>query len=1118
MRKYFFLLFVVVLTIPAFFRMLRPGIYSMQDPHLFRLFEFDRCIKDFQIPCRWAPDAGFGYGEPLFNFYTQIPYAVGEVFHLLGMQIIDSTKVVFILSIIGSALGMYLLSLRVWGNQKNQNSSSTSYKYAALVSSMVYVYAPYRALDVWVRAALPEAFAFALFPFIALFAYNFLHGGKIKSLLWFSVSLALLLLTHNLSLLMFGLFLGVWLGCKIVERKNYSKIPWLVGGGVLALALSAFYLLPVVSESKYVNLESITIGYFDFRAHFATLNQLLISRFWGYGASLFGPQDDLSLSVGQVQWVLPLIALVCLLITRQKEKLKDILVLVLIGWLALFLTHNKSTPIWESLKFTSYFQFPWRWLSIATFSFALASGAIVFVSRRFPLWISATAIVIVILVNFSFFKEDMWYNITDKDQFAGKKWEEQTASSLGDYWPATASQLPASPAPSQPSADGRFFGAQVLKKSNEVKYKLTLTSPATVQFPIVYFPGWHLFTESKEYSVVPSGDLGLITAQLPALSGEKEAILRFTDTPARTWGNAISVAAAIGLLFFVKKNMWHKRSKISSTVYKKYWLLIVIVLLGFVLRFAGITQIPPSLNWDEVSHGWNAYSILKTGQDEWGEFFPITNFRAYGDYPLPLNLYLTIPFIKFLGLNAFAIRLPHVLLGTLTIISSYFVFFGVTKRKDISLFGTFFVAIDPWLFFPSRFVLQSNLSVFFLTTAAALFVNGKFPLSFLAFGLTLFSYHTTRIFTPFFLLALFIIYRRELFNFFKHKRLLGIISLVILAVFFVPLPFILSNSEARARANWVFLVDQGAINRIVNAREESKLPPGLARLFYNRPVYFVEKFTKNYADYFSPQFLFFKGGTQYQFSVPGWGLLYPVNLPFFYIGLILVAWRATKKEKAYQLVLLWLLLAPIPASITNEKFAVLRSASMLPIPQLISAIGVIWLATKISRRWKAFALTAYATLLFVNMGKYMYEYFFVYSRNYSWSWQYGYQNIADYIKACYGEYDRFIITKKYGEPHEFLLFYWPWDPAAYQKDTNLVRFAQSDWFWIDRFDKFYFVNDWDMPKVAGGEWRVESGLKIPIDGKTLLVTSPGNFPPDFKQLKTIRFLNGDPAFIILEKQ
>src|SRR5258708_6009804 len=151
--------------------------------------------------------------------------------------------------------------------------------------------------------------------------------------------------------------------------------------------------------------------------------------------------------------------------------------------------------------------------------------------------------------------------------------------------------------------------------------------------------------------------------------------------------------------------------------------LALIVFLGAVLRLSLLTKFPPSLNWDEISHGYNAYSILKSGHDEWGQLLPVTNFRAYGDYPLPLNLYLTIPFEVLFGLTTTAIRLPHALLGTLTIVAVYFLAFGVTKNKKISLLASFLTAIDPWLLFPSRAVFQSNLSVFFLTAGMAAFFN-----------------------------------------------------------------------------------------------------------------------------------------------------------------------------------------------------------------------------------------------------------------------------------------------------------------------------------------------------------------------------------------------------------
>jgi hypothetical protein len=187
------LILILTLAIPTFWRMLTPGIYSMQDYHFFRQLEFDKCVKMLQLPCRWAPDAGLGYGEPLFNFYGQLPYAIGEIYHLLGGSIIDSVKFLFILSLLGSAVSMFFLSRRLWKNN-----------FSALISSIVYLYAPYRAVDVWVRGALPEALSFILFPLILL-------SVEKKSLVWFSFLLSALILTHNLSLVMFLPILLVWI-------------------------------------------------------------------------------------------------------------------------------------------------------------------------------------------------------------------------------------------------------------------------------------------------------------------------------------------------------------------------------------------------------------------------------------------------------------------------------------------------------------------------------------------------------------------------------------------------------------------------------------------------------------------------------------------------------------------------------------------------------------------------------------------------------------------------------------------------------------------------------------------------------------------------------------------
>jgi 4-amino-4-deoxy-L-arabinose transferase-like glycosyltransferase len=537
----------------------------------------------------------------------------------------------------------------------------------------------------------------------------------------------------------------------------------------------------------------------------------------------------------------------------------------------------------------------------------------------------------------------------------------------------------------------------------------------------------------------------------------------------------------------------------------KYLILIFIVIIGAVLRFTFLDQNPPSLNWDEVSHGYNAYSILKTGMDQWGQKLPLINFRAYGDYPTALNLYLTIPFILAFGLTEFAIRFPHALLGVLTIISSYFLVWGLTKKKSLSLLTAFLVAVTPWYIFTSRFVLQSNLSVFLLTTSLAFFFNREKKkyyvlVSILLLFLTLFSYHTTRIFSPLFLLGMVVIYR----NYFSKP---------LVAIFFATTVLIFISPTTWARSNVLSIINESSISKIEELRNTSKLPDGIKRLAFNRPTYFAGEFIKNYVSYFSPKFLFLEGGTQYQFSVPKMGLLYLVSLPFFYLGIYLLI-KKSLKEKDYRLLLLWLILAPIPASMTNEKLTVIRATTMLPITEVLTAAGVIYLLNKVSNKVRTIGLATFVIAVLISLGIYLQNYMTSYKKDYSWSWQYGYKEVVTYVQENYDEYDKVIMTKKYGEPHEYFLFFLKWDPAKYQNDGSAIRFFQSDWWWVDRFDKFYFINDWQVK-----EMKLESGGEVDCTSqKCLLITSPGNNPQDWSKLDTIDFLDGKPAFEIYANQ
>lgn len=547
-------------------------------------------------------------------------------------------------------------------------------------------------------------------------------------------------------------------------------------------------------------------------------------------------------------------------------------------------------------------------------------------------------------------------------------------------------------------------------------------------------------------------------------------------------------------------------TKIKSLI---FWLILVI---AFFLRFYQLGNFPVSLNWDEVSHGYNAYSLLKTGKDQWGTSWPIFNFRAYGDYPTTLNMYLSLPFVSLLGLNAFSIRIISALCGFSLVLLSFFLGKEIFKDKKIPYLLMFLTAVSPWTFFPSRGVFQSTVAqFFFLFGLLFLFKAIKklkyFPLGTLFLSLSTYAYHNTKIVVPIIIFVYFIVFWKDLKeNVFKNLKtfLLGIL---IFLVFLVPQTInTFKNQDAQARSRWVFAINPATINQIENSRNNFTGDPLIGKIIYNRFTTFSLIVAKNYLGFLNPKILFFNSTQNFQFNIPENGVLYSICLPFYYIGFIVLIFKLFKKDKKFLFLFLWFLIGLIPAVITTGDFPIIRAMTILPLPQIFIALGVLQTLTFLKKNIiKNIFLILFISILSIQSFKYLKNYFTVYATQYSDSWQYGYQQVVDFIKINYRDYDQIIVTKKYGEAHEFILFYWPWSPLAYQKDPHLDWDFHADWYWVNAFDKFKFINDWEIQEQSQ---KTES--------KTLLITSPDNYNKDNSHLlKTIYFLNGQPAFDIL---
>lgn len=545
--------------------------------------------------------------------------------------------------------------------------------------------------------------------------------------------------------------------------------------------------------------------------------------------------------------------------------------------------------------------------------------------------------------------------------------------------------------------------------------------------------------------------------------------------------------------------------------------LILLTLLAALLQFFQLTDNPPSLNWDEVSHAYNAYSLLKTTKDEWGTTFPLI-FKAFGDFKLPLYIYLTTIPVAIFGLNAFSARFISALAGALAIPGIYLVIneiypkskitFKILKKKlqvSISLLTAFFFTLNPWHYFISRPALEANLALtLFIYALFFLLSSTKKPkhliISSILFSLTLHTYNTYRILTPIFLFLYFPIFRPKI----DKKSFLVSISIFLVFASIVVTQTL--NGTGLARYEKLAILSPSNIHQIELARQSSTYPPLITRLIHNRPIFFAKTFIGNYLNYFTPTFLN-QTSAQRQFAIPNQNLLGTPLTLLAIIGLMTAIITITTKQS--QLILLLLLVSPIAAALTLDPPQALR-----PTPLLIPLTSLSVLGLYSLRNTKTLLKILIITTVILAFTNYLSIYWNDYRLKNSDAWQYGYQQTMDFVKQHQSEYDTVFITKAFGEPHIYYAFYNRLPPQELQPNNNNIRFFQSDWYWTDKINSIYFVNDWEIPDSQEVHTlKLESGSEISTTD-SLLVTTPDSLPSNTNILSTILDLQNNPVIVI----
>ena len=540
---------LLILIIPVFYQLTRSGYFPMQDDlQAFRIQQMDKCLDDFQIPCRWVPDAGYQYGYPQFNFYPPLPYYLGAVLHRVGLQYIDAVKALFILGYVLSAVVMYLLI---------KNLTDT---WSGLIGALLYTYIPYKAVEVYVRGALNEFWAQIFFPLIFWSSYKLIKSGKTRYLIWLAVSLVMLATTHLLMAMVFAPIFIVWVLFWLGQNK-WKNLLRLFAGGFLGFCLSAFFVLPVAFERKFVHVESLLSGYFDYRQHFVSLQKLFLSMEWGYGSSGF-PNEKLNLSLGIIHWVVGLlIAPVLALVLYKKKKKLSILVFVfsILSLFTIFMMHLRSSFIWSRIPILAWLQFPWRILAISIFLLTLTVGLAICLSGKFKYILGISFVLIAFILYFPFFVPKDWLAISDSDKFSGINWEKQLTISIFDYLPIYATLPPWSKAPELPEVlEGEAQFLEYRKRSNFQTGIARVSGEALIRLPLFDFPGMVVQIDGQE---VPHWNndcrgqrycLGLITFNLE--NGTHTILAKLYDTPIRRVGNIITLGGIGVLVFLVIKS------------------------------------------------------------------------------------------------------------------------------------------------------------------------------------------------------------------------------------------------------------------------------------------------------------------------------------------------------------------------------------------------------------------------------------------------------------------------------------------------------------------------------------------------------------------------------------
>ncbi len=593
----------------------QPGLLNTRgggdSPFLLqRLGQLETALREGHFPVRWMPDANYGFGYPFFNFYAPLSIYVAAAFRFLGLSIVRSLELAQLAGFLLAAWGIFLLAQR-WLNSA----------WAAFLASVAYTVAPFHLVNIYVRGdSLAEFWAMAFYPWILLAADSLLNDqgakfpyGRVAA---FALAYAALILSHNISALIFTpfllLFLLLWAlararSSSTAEQTRPNKQRWRIWLAMLialllGLALSAWFFIPALAEQDLAQLGPVTEGFFHYSNHFRGLDLVQPSLFFDYSVA-----GGKAFRLGLLQAIMTLSGTLALIYATFRKRLiaPAVALFILLSLLvATFMITPLSRFLWDNLPLLSFTQFPWRFLSVQAFAAALAISALALLPVR--RWLVPLTAVILIAGSLVGLRTDHLL-LADEDitpqRLAEYEW---FTANIGST--VSAEYLPPTVQPRMYTSawlnDGRredlralsgelLYAQQTSRETAHQTWRVaTAESGATLLFPTMYWPGWQAEIDGAPLELGPAPGSGLIMIDLPP--GQSTVELQLHRTSVRHFAEYLSLAALLLLLYFLLKG----RKRPVFTVSAILPLAFFLVCLFFILLWPQKPLSAGNLTWD----------------------------------------------------------------------------------------------------------------------------------------------------------------------------------------------------------------------------------------------------------------------------------------------------------------------------------------------------------------------------------------------------------------------------------------------------------------------------------------------------------------------------------------